>query len=64
MNRKKQRIPSTEAFFGQPEDCFALVNKYGTYNVQPTADTGNPFPAIAQGLPRTLANDSTEKPKS
>ena len=46
--------PSSQPFFGQPEDCFDMVNKYGTYNIQPTADTGNEFPAIAQGLPRHL----------
>ena len=37
--------------FGQPEDCADLVNQYGTYNIQPTADTENLFPLIAPGLP-------------
>lgn len=41
-------------FFGRPEDDFSLLNAYGTYNIQPTADTDNLYPAIAQGLPRTL----------
>ena len=36
------------------EDTFEGLNHYGTYNIQPTADTRNPFPAIAQGLPRSL----------
>ena len=36
--------PMTHAFPGQPEDCFDLVNQYGTYNIQRTA--------IAQGLPK------------
>ena len=44
--------PSAEAFFGQPESCFDLVNQYGTYEIQPTADTENVFPRIAQGLGR------------
>ena len=44
--------PMTHPFPGQPEDCFDLVNQYGTYNIQRTADTGNFFPAIAQGLPK------------
>lgn len=35
----------------QPETALELINKYGTYNIQPTADTVNRFPAIAQGLP-------------
>lgn len=33
----------------QPMDCVEMVNKYGTYNIQPTCDTENSFPAIAQG---------------
>lgn len=57
--KKNKKMPyvqdaSSQPFFGQPDDCFELINKYGTYNIQPTADTRNPFPAIAQGLPRSL----------
>ena len=44
--------PMLKARFGQPDDCADLVNKYGTYNIQRTADTENFFPAIAQGLPK------------
>ena len=44
--------PMLKARFGQPDDCADLVNKYGTYNIQPTADTANTFPLIAHGLPR------------
>lgn len=58
MKRKRMKMPATQAFFGQPDDCFALINKYGTYNIQPTADTANPFPAIAQGLPRSLIEEA------
>ena len=43
--------PMLHPFFGQPEDTFELINKYGTYNVQPTNEQENPFPAIAQVLP-------------
>ena len=32
-----------------PETAEEMVNSYGTYNIQPTADTDNDFPAIAQG---------------
>jgi len=32
-----------------------LINQYGTYNIQPTADTENVFPAIAQGLAEGFA---------
>ncbi len=37
----------------QPTDCEELVNKYGTYEIQPTSDSGNVFPTIAAGLPKT-----------
>lgn len=54
--RRKKDVPFPERpfvdpYFGEPEDCAALVNKYGTYNIQPTADTENTFPLIAHGLP-------------
>ncbi len=32
-----------------PETAEEMVNTYGTYNIQPTANTENDFPAIAQG---------------
>lgn len=44
--------PMAEPHFGQPDDCYDLINQYGTYNIQPTADTENVFPMIAQGLPK------------
>ena len=48
---------------GEPEDVTEILNKYGTYNVQDTADTGNEFPAIAQGLPDSKKNISIDKNK-
>ena len=45
----KPKQPKTSG--GQPETAEELINKYGTYEIQPTADTDNPFPAIAQGRP-------------
>ena len=33
-----------------PETAFDMVNRYGTYNIQSTADTDNQYPAIAQGF--------------
>ena len=41
-----------------PETCEEMINSYGTYNIQPTADTPNDFPAIAQGTPRYMKNRS------
>ncbi|MFR2991072.1 MAG: hypothetical protein ACLTLL_05415 [Acutalibacteraceae bacterium] len=44
--------PSSDPVMGEPEDSFDMVNKYGTYNIQPTSQTENSFPHIAQGLPK------------
>lgn len=44
--------PSAASVTGEPEDVFDMVNKYGTYNIQPTAQTENSFPYISQGLPK------------
>lgn len=33
-----------------PDTPYEMVNKYGTYEIQPTAETENAFPTIAQGL--------------
>lgn len=41
---------SVKAISDQPETAFELINKYGTYEIQPTADTVNDYPQIAQGL--------------
>ena len=35
-----------------PDTVYDLINKYGTYEIQPTADTDNAFPKKAQGLPK------------
>ena len=46
---------------GVPESGFDHVNEYGTYNIQPTADTDNLFPLIAPGLPRRWRGIKLEK---
>lgn len=48
--KKKTAAPSVRSVEGQPGTVPEMLNKYGTYNIQPTADTDNPYPAIAQGL--------------
>lgn len=54
MNDKKAmhnlEISSTP-IIGQPENASEMINKYGTYNIQPTADSDNQYPTIAQGYP-------------
>lgn len=49
---KDKKISSSAAPQGDPYDAEDVVNKYGTYNIQPTADTKNLFPQISAGLPR------------
>lgn len=49
-NMPFSQTPSCDPVFGQPKSCYELINKYGTYNIQPTADTSNEFPAISHGL--------------
>ena len=46
-NKKTKDVQSCQ---GQPSDSFELINKYGTYNIQPTNDSDNEYPAIAQGI--------------
>lgn len=43
-----KRVPYAEN--EHTKDVFDLVNQYGTYEIQPTADTENQYPAIAQGF--------------
>ena len=43
---------AVDAVQGQPENSFELINKYGTYEIQPTCDSDNKYPEIAQGYPK------------
>lgn len=53
--------PSTANISGQPQTVFDMLNKYGTYNIQPTADNENEYPKIAQGLPEKEAKKARKK---
>ncbi len=44
---------SVNAVHGQPGSAFELIRKYGTYNIQPTNDSDQEYPGIAQGLPES-----------
>ena len=46
----KRLDESTANIQGNPKAAYGMLNKYGTYEIQPTADTNNAFPAISQGL--------------
>ena len=56
MNKKKKdpgfpydATPEVHHFPGNADSCFDMVNQYGTYEIQATADTRNQYPCIAQG---------------
>ena len=51
---------AVQSIMGMPEDAFAMLHKYGTYNIQPTADSDNEFPEIAQGLPKEKTHKEVE----
>ena len=51
MNKKKAEVEK-QIVYGQPETVEELLHKYGTYVIQPTQDSENEFPKIAQGLPK------------
>ncbi len=55
--------PSARGFLGQPQNVTEQINKYGTYNIQPTNDSDNSFPKIAQGLARPTARQKMKKEK-
>ncbi len=52
---------SSTPWRSNPENVEQLINTYGTYEIQPTANSSNPFPAISQGLPSESVKHS---PKS
>ena len=52
MKKENKKISSSKSVEGDVFDAGDIVNKYGTYNIQPTADTKNLFPQISQGLPQ------------
>ncbi len=50
---------SSNDYGHEPEDGDDMINRYGTYNIQPTANSFNDFPQIAQGKSRLT--DAEEK---
>jgi len=61
-NKNKQTEISVESISGEPQNAFETLNKYGTYNIQDTANTENEFPQIAQGLSK-INNPNPRQPK-
>ncbi|MBE6957177.1 MAG: hypothetical protein E7450_06960 [Ruminococcaceae bacterium] len=50
-SRDREDVPflMDQPVCGDEPDSIQQVNRYGTYEIQPTADSHNFFPAIAQG---------------
>ena len=63
-NKKYDKTPSSTPVMGQPKDADELINKYGTFNIQPTAESETDFPAIAQGYPKNAYRQSRGSSKS
>ncbi len=58
------KTPSVDPCADAPENSFTLVNKYGTYEIQPTADTDNQYPAIAQGYNKKQQKFEGDRPEA
>lgn len=48
----------------EPDTAFDLVNFYGTYEIQKTADAPNTYPAIAQGFNKKQSQNDRQNPHS
>ena len=47
-----------------PETAEEMVNCFGTYEIQPTADTDNQYPAIAQGYNKKQQKFEGDRPEA
>ncbi len=60
----KELNEATAYIVDDPETPFEMVNKYGTYEIQPTCETEKPFPTIAQGLPEKYKKPSVKQTRN
>lgn len=65
MKKKKTEEPnleiSVQSVTGEPETSYEMLRKYGTYEIQPTADTKHDFPTVAQGLSKNAEKPTKAK---
>ena len=61
-NSEKITDVSSHPTGGLPENAFEMVNNYGTYEIQATADTENQYPAIAQGFNKKIIKHDCQNP--
>lgn len=61
-NRHYEELQESTTYIpDSPETPYEMVNKYGTYEIQPTGETANSFPTIAQGLPKHRKKPSVKQ---
>lgn len=65
MKNKKKMSNMTDinTTNGNPDTAFDMVNRYGTYEIQPTANTNNTYPAIAQGFNEKIIKSDRQNPR-
>ena len=62
-NEKKKTFPSSPSIMpleDLPDTVPEIINRYGTYEIQSTADTDNQYPAIAQGFNSKIIKNDCE----
>ena len=59
---KKERENSIFPLSDSPETAEEMVNRYGTYEIQSTAETDNQYPCIAQGFNKKQIKHDCENP--
>ncbi len=66
MKEKKNKpileVSATD-FGDPPEDATDMINRYGTYNIQPTANTANMYPTVAQGFNKKQIKTDCDNPE-
>ena len=60
MSHNKRSSPTGRGP-GRPDGEDDVINRFGTYEIQPTGDTDNPVPMIAQGFPQGKAGGALWK---
>ena len=58
-DKAMDKLPFNEEFC----DSFTQASKFGTYEIQPSNDTDNPYPAISQGLSQKAAQKAAKAQK-
>ena len=59
---RNRKTPSSNDYSKHPDSSFDLINKYGTYEIQATAETDNMYPTIAQGYNPKIKSRDGENP--